>query len=180
MPHIHTDPGQHDLTASAYVVRLDTPEPTLMLHMHKKLHRYMQFGGHVELHETPWQAVIHELAEESGYELTQLKLLQPKIRLRSFSDALLHPMPISLQTHQFGDADHYHTDTAFAFVTDEPPKHAIKEGESTEFKYFTLHELRTVSQDQIRENVRETGIFVLEELLRHWQPIDPNRSTYPY
>ncbi len=32
----------------------------------------MQVGGHIELDETPWQAVEHELREESGYTLAEL------------------------------------------------------------------------------------------------------------
>jgi len=63
MAHIHTQPGQHDHTASAYIVRTDFDEPKIMLHLHRKIGKYLQFGGHVELHETPWQAVVHELRE---------------------------------------------------------------------------------------------------------------------
>lgn len=37
MAHIHTKPGQHDLTASAYIIRDDGNEPVVLLHRHKKL-----------------------------------------------------------------------------------------------------------------------------------------------
>ncbi|MDB5181346.1 MAG: pyrophosphohydrolase including oxidative damage repair enzyme [Candidatus Saccharibacteria bacterium] len=171
MAHIHAKPGQHDFTASAFIVRLDTPKPSLMLHMHKKLHKYLQFGGHVELHETPWQAVTHEIAEESGYDITQLKLLQPQVRLKKLTDAVLHPQPIYLQTHQFADTDHYHTDVAFAFVTSEEPSGSIHAGESADIRLFTLDELKAMPVGQIAENVRDTGIFVLEECLEHWQVV---------
>lgn len=70
MPHIHTEPGQHDLTVSAYIVRMDLPEPAIILHKHRKLNKWLQFGGHVEPHENPWQAVQREIREESGYELS--------------------------------------------------------------------------------------------------------------
>ena len=66
MAHIHTQPGQHDHTASAYIIRTDLDTPRIMLHLHRKIGKYLQFGGHVELNETPWQAVVHELREESG------------------------------------------------------------------------------------------------------------------
>lgn len=52
-------------------------EPRIILHKHRKLKMLLQFGGHVELDETPWQAVLREIAEESGYDKNQLKLLQP-------------------------------------------------------------------------------------------------------
>ncbi len=53
MAHIHTQPGQHDHTASAYIFRVDFDEPKLVLHLHRKINKYLQFGGHIELHETP-------------------------------------------------------------------------------------------------------------------------------
>lgn len=46
MAHIHTNPGEHDLTASAFIVRDDFAKPRLMLHMHKKLGVLLQPGGH--------------------------------------------------------------------------------------------------------------------------------------
>lgn len=171
MPHIHTEPGQHDFTASAYIVRLDTPEPALMLHMHKKLHKYLQFGGHVELRETPWQALIHELAEESGYDITQLKLLQPTVRLKRLTDTDLHPQPLSIQTHHFPGIDHYHTDIAYAFTTDQKPRNSVAEGESQQLRLFTLKELQELPADAIYANVRETSIYVLTELLNRWEPV---------
>jgi 8-oxo-dGTP pyrophosphatase MutT (NUDIX family) len=56
MPHIHTGPGEHDHTASAVIIRNESDGPKVLLHLHKKLNRLLQPGGHVELHETPWQA----------------------------------------------------------------------------------------------------------------------------
>lgn len=35
MSHIHTNPGEHDLAASAFIIRTDAPEPQLLLHVHK-------------------------------------------------------------------------------------------------------------------------------------------------
>jgi hypothetical protein len=171
MPHIHTGPGQHDFTASAFIIRLDTPEPTMMLHMHRKLHKYLQFGGHVELHENPWQAITHELAEESGYDIHQLKLLQPRLRLKAFSDAELHPYPINTETHKFPEIDHYHTDIAYLFTTGETPNGAVREGESLDIQNFTLQELRDIPADKIAENVRLTAIFALEECLGEWEAV---------
>ena len=171
MPHIHTQPGQHDLTSSAYIVRLDGPEPVILLHMHKLLGTYLQFGGHVELHENPWQTVAHEINEESGYRLSQLQLLQPELRLASLTHAINHPLPISIQTHKFGKLDHYHTDIAYAFVTSQAPQDAIGEGESGHIVAFTAEGLKALSDTEIFESVRETALFVLRELLPVWQRV---------
>lgn len=98
MAHIHTNPGEHDLTTSAFVVRDDLETPKLLLHMHKKLHVLLQPGGHVELREDPWQAITHELKEESGYALEELEILSPKA-----PNAKLHPVPVVVNTHNFDD-----------------------------------------------------------------------------
>lgn len=68
MAHIHTAPGQHDNTVTLYIVRQFGTEWKGLLHMHRKHHRLLPVGGHVELDETPWQSAVHELREEAGYE----------------------------------------------------------------------------------------------------------------
>jgi len=143
-----------------------------MLHRHKKLNQWLQFGGHVELNETPWDAVVHEIAEESGYEIRQLKVLQPSLRLTKISNAILHPYPIAILTHRFGDIDHYHTDIAYAFVTHESPEGSLGEGESTEIRSFTAKEIAAIPREEIPENVRELGLFALENCLTGWSYID--------
>lgn len=172
MAHIHTQAGQHDLTASAFIIRLDGPEPRLLLHKHKKLHVLMQFGGHVELNETPWQAVTHELAEESGYDIHQLRVLQPKIRIKTLDGTDLHPFPLYIQTHHFPGLDHYHTDIGFVFTTSDPPRFAVKGEESREIAMFTLSELKSIPDEEIVPNVRQSGIFVLTECLQEWETVD--------
>lgn len=172
MGHIHTKPGQRDFTASAFIIRTDSKEPCIMLHMHKKLGKFLQFGGHVELHETPWQTVAHELLEESGYELAQLQVLQPKDRIKNVSDTRLHPVPITLNTHNFGNGvDHYHTDIGFALVTDQAPKHQPAEGESKKFKLMTANEISELPKNLIAENVQASCLFALGTCLPKWEKI---------
>src|ERR1035437_9256827 len=94
MAHIHTNPGEHDQTASAFIVRTDKAEPELLLHVHKILGVLLQPGGHVELDENPWNAICHEIVEETGFDLGQLMILQPKLRIDSIEGAILHPVPL--------------------------------------------------------------------------------------
>lgn len=161
MAHIHTKPGQHDHTASAFIIRTDFDEPKLMLHFHKKLGMYLQFGGHIELDETPWMAVSHEILEESGYDVADLKLLQPPQRLRSVSGVKLHPVPVSSGTYTFSDT-HFHTDLAYAFIADTGPK--VK-SETDEFIYVTRQELAT---KVAYESVRDVGLFIFDVCLPEW------------
>ncbi len=169
MPHIHTKPGQHDHTVSAYIVRTDLEEPKIMLHMHKKLHTYMQFGGHVELDETPWQTLCHEIREETGFDIDQLQILQPKQRITNLTSSTLHPVPLTYLTHKFGDIDHYHSDLAFGFVASEPPRHKPDETESQDIRLFTLSELET--EKRTFDDVRTTSNYIFTECLPSWEAI---------
>ena len=171
MPHIHEQPGQHDLTASAYIVRTDGDRPRFLLHQHKKLGLLLQIGGHVELLENPWQAVLHEVTEESGYTPDQLKLLQPSLRIPQMTGVATHPHPVTLLTHPFPGLEHSHIDIAWAFVTEQSPKQPVSDGESDTLQFLSAEELRTLPSNAIPENVSEAGLFVLEAVFNTWEQV---------
>lgn len=148
MPHIHTEPDQHDMTLSAYVILVGQGEPKVFVHMHLKHHKLLQVGGHIELNETPWHAVARELAEESGYTMDELQVLQPDERPVVVEDAVVHPVPVLMNTHKISD-DHYHSDLCYAFVAAEPPKRHAAAGESTDIRWLTMAELR----DEVKNGI---------------------------
>ena len=170
MAHIHTLPGQHDSTVGAYIVRLDGPEPKVLLHMHRKLNALLPIGGHVELNESPWQAIAHELREESGYTLEELTLLQPRQRLAQLSDVVLHPYPVVMSTHDLAH-DHFHSDTAYAFVTSSVPKAAVQAGESSDLRWLSRAELSALAEPAIFTNTKEIYNFVLDACLPDWEQV---------
>lgn len=173
MPHIHNNNGEHDSTASAFIVRIDTPEPSILLHVHKKLGKLLQFGGHVELSENPWQAILHEITEETGYDPSQLIILQPENMLITLDNAVLHPYPVCINTHNFSDSpDHKHTDISYAFTTTSEPKGVPDNGESTDFRLLTLSELRGLTDDEIIPNVRAIAEYVLISCVPNWIPLE--------
>lgn len=145
-----------------------------MLHMHKKLRRLYQFGGHIELHETPWQAIIREICEESGYDISQLAVLQPNYRLTALGAVTLHPLPMTVQTHKFDGENHFHTDLAFAFITGQKPKFAIGAGESSDIRLCSYSQLNNLSADAIKDNVKQTAMFALDHCLANWEPVETN------
>lgn len=178
MPHIHTESGQHDLTASAYVFRVGGVAPRVLLHWHKKLHCWMQFGGHVELHETPWATIAHELQEESGYSLSQLRLLQPPHALTSFGDSsVIHPLPFIFGTHPFdGKMSPFHTNVDFLFTATEEPKHPVPADESNTFKLFTREQIKQLPMQEILDNVRAATLYAFG-LLQEWGDVDPTKYS---
>ena len=173
MAHIHTQPGQHDHTVTAYIVRTDSTEPKILLHMHKKLGRLLTIGGHIELDETPWQAIAHELQEESGYSLNELLVLQPKERLARLSGVVMHPYPVVMNTHNVAPG-HDHSDTGYAFVATAKPSGQINKGESTDLRWLTRSELETLDEADLFLNVKEAYLFVLDTCLKNWERVAPS------
>ncbi len=174
MSHIHTEPGQHDHTVSAYIIRLDFDEPKIMLHLHKKIRVYLNFGGHIEINENPWEAIEHEILEESGYNLNQLKVLQPKNRIKRLTGNLIHPIPLTYGTHdisEIAESKHLHTDTSFVFVTNEPPVHKISAEESQDI--IILSEGEIANHHNVGLFVKEASEYIFKDVLPNWEQVDP-------
>ena len=181
MPHINTAPGQHDHTASAYIFKIHpyddhfqktgSLKPLMLLHMHKKLKKLLQPGGHIELNETPWQTMKHELLEETGYDLSQLSIMQPLETVPTLAnkDSILHPVPYVYNTHKVTD-EHFHTDIGYLFVTQEFPNHEVGEGESTDLRWVTQEELNAFTPDEISSGVKDIGnaAFAAVDNQEHW------------
>lgn len=140
MPHIHTEPNQHDMTISGYIVRDDQPELLCLVHMHRKMGKLMQIGGHIELNETPWQTVAHEVEEESGFTLDELDVVQHSAdKVREIGN-VTHPTPFLVNTHNVGNS-HFHSDLCYGFVASGAPKHGIADGESADLRWMTMTQL---------------------------------------
>lgn len=145
MPHIHTQPNQHDMTVSAWIIRKLDNDLMCLVHFHKKIEKFMQIGGHIELDETPWQAMANEIEEESGYTLSQLKIAQHSDKKIDVGLHLQHPTPFSMNTHNVNDG-HYHSDLCYGFFTDSLPKNNPVDGESSDLKWVSLSELKQLSE----------------------------------
>ena len=175
MGHIHNGLNDHDFTVSAFIIRKDKNVNKLLLHRHKKLGKYIQIGGHVEVSENPIQALAHELKEESGYDLEKdLMFFQPAIRMSSVTGAVVHPLPVCINTHPFNDV-HSHIDMEYALFASELPANKPLKNESDDFLWVSLEELKELPKDQTISNVREIGIFVLEQTLSNWELV-PSKS----
>lgn len=180
MPHIHAGEGEHDLTVTAYIVRVDQGEPRALLHMHRKLNILLPVGGHVEVSETPWQAIAHELKEEAGYDFHQLQILQPPSRVRKMSKVVQHPYPLSMNTHAITPT-HFHTDIEYGFITNEDPLHPIDDGEATDIRWLSGAEIDALPAGAIYDNTREVYHFLLKDALTQWEKeaTDSFLSQYP-
>jgi 8-oxo-dGTP diphosphatase len=176
MPHIHDQPGQYDHTVTAYIVRTEGDEPRMLMHMHRKLHILLPVGGHIEIDETPWQAAAHEIAEESGYALSELTILQPRDRIRELHGVLLHPQPVVVNTHNITDV-HAHSDVGYALVAEGEPTGQPDEGESADIRWLTKAELQGFTSDVLRYNTLQTCEFIFDTALPSWEQIPASEFT---
>ena len=104
------------VTASAVVVG----ERGVVLHRHRRLHRWMQPGGHLDAGETPEVSVIRECIEETG-----LAVAHP-----ASGPAMVH-----VDVHGAAD-DHVHLDLRYLlWAPDENP--APAPGESPDVAWFS-------------------------------------------
>ena len=101
----------------------------VLLHFHKRLHMWLQTGGHVEAGETPWEAALRESVEETGLAL-------------HFAVAVQHPAPsepplVHLDVHPAAKG-HTHLDLRYLLAPADP--HAEPKpppGESQQVRWFT-------------------------------------------
>ena len=171
MPHIHTEPGQHDLTTTAFIIRIIDEEPYGLLHRHRKLGLLLPVGGHVELDETPWAAVLHEIVEESGYDPEQLKVLQPSDRIRRMDGVKMHPVPLFLQTHQFKQGEsHSHVDIGFLFLTEQAPADTPHEGETEELMWLSNAEIQR-RKDEMPADIAQIYDFAFKTAFADWERV---------
>lgn len=178
MGHINTGFGEHDTTVSFFIIRTDGDKPKAVYHRHRRLGVLTMFGGHVEKHESPWGCALRELVEETGYQPTQLAVLQPEVRMTFATRVDLHPVPAVCHTGQYpGDVLHFHSDSMYAFITDQPPAGSPAEGESTDVEMFTAHELAAGPIEGMPEKWREIGHHMLTRVYGGWEPVPLNSFT---
>ena len=164
MPHIHNQPDQHDMTVSAYIVRQINDEWKCLVHYHKKLDALMQIGGHIELNDTPWQALAHELTEESGYQLSDLSIMQFTADRVSETANVVHPTPFSMNTHFVGN-EHFHSDMCYGFIAASAPLSNVAEGEATDLRWLSLDELNAGAEyGDVLKDVAAIYAFLLNHI----------------
>lgn len=124
--HRDTMPGH--VTASVFVV--DPPVEQILLHYHRKLDRWLQFGGHDEGERSPVQTALRELAEESG--------------LADF-DFLPGPAIFDVDVHSIpaggGMPAHDHLDIRFLVQAEPDASLRPAEGESDQLSWFELRRI---------------------------------------
>ena len=157
MPHIHTGDGEFDFTVAGYIVYQDK---TLLI-KHKYLPIWTAPAGHIEVNQTPIEALYTEIREEAGIAEEHLTLLQTQPRPASFTrnpEATELPLPFDLEYHPIID-NHRHINLSYVLISDtnhvEP-----QAGESHTFKWFSTDELHRFTETN--ESVRSAALYAIE------------------
>jgi 8-oxo-dGTP pyrophosphatase MutT (NUDIX family) len=140
-------------TGSAFVVSADGSRA--LLHHHRKLGRWMQFGGHCEPGEDILKTASREAAEESG--IASLILASP----RPF-DLDIHAIPA-----RGAEPGHDHYDVRFVFIAPEGASGECSE-ESRELRWFTPDEMEALELDSGSRR-----------LLAKWRRLLQKRGAHP-
>jgi len=101
---IPTD-ADRDFTASGLVV----DDGRVLLVRHRKLDRWLQPGGHVEPRETPDEAAVREVREETGVRMRIHERFLPTAEHPVAEDL---PEPFRINLHEVR-AGHWHVDFAY-------------------------------------------------------------------
>ncbi len=150
MAHIHE---KIDFTASVYIVH----EGKILLHLHRKLHRWLQPGGHIELDEDPNQAAIREAKEETGFDVELVG--HPRLpELKGHPTDLVPPR--FLNRHPFSET-HEHIDCSyFGRVIGG----TLQPEDGVEMRWFTKEEIER-NGIGLHEITRAYALAALQELV---------------
>jgi 8-oxo-dGTP diphosphatase len=139
MPHIHE---LYDFTASAFVIH--PTEKKICLLNHKKLGKWLQPGGHVELNEDPIQALEHELLEETGLVLADCEIIEPAQQPQVRGQKTL-PLPQHINVHNLNET-HKHIDMQY-LIRSSTDVLSPADGESQEIDWLDIEQIRQLHAD---------------------------------
>ena len=159
MPHIHTQSGQIDLVAEVFCVF----QNTVLFRLHEKYGIWLPPGGHVELNETPEEAAVREVKEETGLDVTlwnggtEISVDGPKI----FSGSRELLLPSFMNVHSVSPEHRHISMVYFGMVTTDnvvqPNTH-----EKTTTRWLTAEQVRT--DKLIAPLLKKYALAALDEL----------------
>lgn len=155
MPHIHTEPGQIDYCADAYIVY----QSKVLLRFHEKYKIWLVPGGHVELNETPEEAAVREAKEEVGLDIELWVGSTPQYSSPHYRELI---PPAFMNVHKIND-DHRHFSLAY-FGRASTDQIIEPEGEekSGGCRWFTREEL--LAEKSVNDTTKLYALKALEVL----------------
>lgn len=120
--------------ASAYIVNPENKK--VLLVKHKKYNKWLQPGGHIEDNETPEEAAVREVYEETGIKSTLIGDRFPR------EDDLIRPLGIQYNRKDNGDRM---VDIIYVGKPNNPEEPLKVSDESNDIGWFSRHDLEEMS-----------------------------------
>ena len=131
------------ITGSAFIV--DHTGERFLLHHHKKLDRWLQFGGHADGEADPLAVAQREALEESG--LAGLEVLAETVLCEGASLALPADLDVHVIPARGAEPEHEHHDIRYAFRAPLHAEVAISD-ESLALRWFPVAQLEQVIHEE--------------------------------
>ena len=136
----------------------------VLLIRHKKLGVWLPPGGHVEENETPDDAVLREILEETG---VRARIVSPKrLSLRPVGCTELYPPFLSLLEDIAGDGSHLHIDLIYLCEAESEALRA-QETETTGIGWFDPESVPDLdTYENVRQSIRlavQKDFFLLND-----------------
>ncbi len=142
-------------TGSSLVVSSDGRQ--VLLHHHRKLDRWLQFGGHCDGDEDVLRVAQRETYEESGIEGLILASSRP-------FDLDIHPIP-----EKDNEPAHLHYDVRYLLIAPEGALYQTS-SESLELRWFYAEDLAALSLDSGLRRLLDKWQRLLARRLAHVEP----------
>lgn len=144
---------------------MDRTFPRTLLHFHKKLQSWLPPGGHIEANESPYEAALREIEEETFLtpENSSLKFIFKNKSILSELDhrSKLLEMPYFLLEEEIEKGTHFHLDWIYYAHIEDKDLEIIKNNtEHNNFRWFDYNEL--LNEEQCFDNVKELAFHGFE------------------
>ena len=128
-------------TASALILN---KEGKVLLIYHKKLNVWLYPGGHIEKNETPDQAVIREVFEETSLEVEIIGNIDTSLTDKKADVTTLHNPYVVLCEYINSKSPHYHIDLVYICKITKYNKLQYNKEESDGIGFFGKDEIQEI------------------------------------
>ena len=117
----------------------------ILLIYHNKFNVWLYPGGHIEENETPDEALIREVYEETGLKVEIIGEKDENLSDRNNGITVLHKPYVILCERIQGKDEHYHIDMVYQCKILKNAQLNFNESESKGISFFGINEINTIS-----------------------------------